>query len=744
MKFMFENNDVIFSENNEQIHQYSVNANKIEVLFNDIDINNYTPYISFLRADDKTSPLIGMSFGEVVINAIGKRGAVYNFTDEWVTGVAGELKFNIVLKNGNTVINTGVITLYVNESVDNDKITYIDSVAYSALVDRIGVIEQNYVSNEVFGNTVNSLNGSVNELTSSVDMLNHSVTQLNQNKADYRYVDEGFENINENFVNKTELADAEYVNLETLNDAIYSVEEEISYGGRKYVYVNGLTASNTIQDLLDYLSDFNLFDETKEYKYYLQFSDGAILENIYIKRYIVNPYRKIKYGITSLIRTATKIDIYIGAIDEENLSTTTINDLITQHKQIATVQDLADLVNSAPSTLDTLGELAQAFSENKEVVDALNEAIANKADKSYVDDADQQLMVGMIGVSQMLDNQKANKTDVYTKVEVDEKIANIVVSGGSGTGGSIGLYKHYINFYVSGDDYEYAIKLELYLERKEKIQDFVTLINYINKNANYHCLIQDTGDTMHYYSGSIYFDTNLLHIGFMAIDDVFIEKTIYYNFIEDYYNSVEDSVFKITSGGGASSGSSIQKEIIQIPQNYFTIETSELSDQSRHFSLTAYLNEDYMLDNKIIYMDCEQEQALYDISLGTLDNIVFNLSNNSDGTRPKNCTFYAKFKCSYDSLEYYRLYDAPYWTIEVPFMWQYIPDIKNAINQNGTFATTAWYDVQVEGANFIDGDSYISFYSNNLTDNIINGFVLKIEIDNDYFTTFSILPQYEM
>ena len=40
---------------------------------------------------------------------------------------------------------------------------------------------------------------------------------------------------------------------------------------------------------------------------------------------------------------------------------------------------VAELVNSAPSTLDTIGELATAFVENKEVVEALNKTIANKA-----------------------------------------------------------------------------------------------------------------------------------------------------------------------------------------------------------------------------------------------------------------------------------------------------------------------------------------------------------------------------
>ena len=42
---------------------------------------------------------------------------------------------------------------------------------------------------------------------------------------------------------------------------------------------------------------------------------------------------------------------------------------------------VAALVNAAPETLDTLGELATAFQENKTVVEALDASITNKQDK---------------------------------------------------------------------------------------------------------------------------------------------------------------------------------------------------------------------------------------------------------------------------------------------------------------------------------------------------------------------------
>lgn len=48
---------------------------------------------------------------------------------------------------------------------------------------------------------------------------------------------------------------------------------------------------------------------------------------------------------------------------------------------------IASLIDSAPDTLDTLGELATALKQNNDVVVTLNAAITKKADKAYVDQA---------------------------------------------------------------------------------------------------------------------------------------------------------------------------------------------------------------------------------------------------------------------------------------------------------------------------------------------------------------------
>lgn len=50
-----------------------------------------------------------------------------------------------------------------------------------------------------------------------------------------------------------------------------------------------------------------------------------------------------------------------------------------------TDQKIADLINGAPSTLDTLGEIADAMSDNQDVVTALNTAIGTKANQAEME-----------------------------------------------------------------------------------------------------------------------------------------------------------------------------------------------------------------------------------------------------------------------------------------------------------------------------------------------------------------------
>lgn len=118
---------------------------------------------------------------------------------------------------------------------------------------------------------------------------------------------------------------------------------------------------------------------------------------------------------------------------------------------------IADLINGAPETLDTLKEVADALAENADVVDALNAAIGNKADKATT--------LAGYGI-----------TDAYTKVNVDDLLkkyllleaesqtikgnlkieGNLIIAGdmsSEGTGGNSGADGTVIGVVVNGTQY---------------------------------------------------------------------------------------------------------------------------------------------------------------------------------------------------------------------------------------------------------------------------------------------------
>ena len=142
MKYVFDKNGIIDSENTERLVQYSVNANELQVAFTDLNIKEYVPYVAFERADGKVSPLIGMAFDRLNIGEEVYDCATYKFSDSWVTAVSGVLKVAIILKKNNVNARTSTFNLNVAESVSEDKVNYIDDVAYNELVGRVYQLEQ--------------------------------------------------------------------------------------------------------------------------------------------------------------------------------------------------------------------------------------------------------------------------------------------------------------------------------------------------------------------------------------------------------------------------------------------------------------------------------------------------------------------------------------------------------------------------------------------------------------------------
>ena len=84
---------------------------------------------------------------------------------------------------------------------------------------------------------------------------------------------------------------------------------------------------------------------------------------------------KVQLGIEKVTNTS----------DQEKPVSTAQRDAIDAGYQQATGytdQAIANLINGAPSTLDTLGEIVQAMNDNADVVQALNQAIGSKASEA--------------------------------------------------------------------------------------------------------------------------------------------------------------------------------------------------------------------------------------------------------------------------------------------------------------------------------------------------------------------------
>ena len=77
-------------------------------------------------------------------------------------------------------------------------------------------------------------------------------------------------------------------------------------------------------------------------------------------------------------------------------------------------EKIAGLIDSAPETLDTLGELATAFGENKEVVDALNESIINKQNKNVIVYRDTETEKASMTAPEIMEKVRAGENVYYT------------------------------------------------------------------------------------------------------------------------------------------------------------------------------------------------------------------------------------------------------------------------------------------------------------------------------------------
>jgi hypothetical protein len=86
---------------------------------------------------------------------------------------------------------------------------------------------------------------------------------------------------------------------------------------------------------------------------------------------------------------------------------------------------IADLVGAAPETLDTLAELAEGLTANRDVVEVLNDAIELKADITYVDNA----IAALPGQEELEEFGRNLSESVEKKLNKDLKLDTVTMSG---------------------------------------------------------------------------------------------------------------------------------------------------------------------------------------------------------------------------------------------------------------------------------------------------------------------------
>ena len=174
------------------------------------------------------------------------------------------------------------------------------------------------------------------------------------------------------------------------------------------------------------------------------FGDCPSLRRLYIKNLKVNlniswspiDYDSISYIISSATNTnaitisvspytynlLSPADFDLAA--SKNITVALLSTNYVEDKRLSEIANkvdktyvdakITDLVNSAPETLDTLGELAAALAENQEVVDILNASIVNKQNKNVIVYRDSETKLASMTAAQIMEKVRAGENVYFT------------------------------------------------------------------------------------------------------------------------------------------------------------------------------------------------------------------------------------------------------------------------------------------------------------------------------------------
>lgn len=272
----------------------------------------------------------------------------------------------------------------------------IDS-AHSSLVEKVEALEDLDL-----GNKFNDLESSVEEINTKIEGIEQDITDTNS-KIDtlQTTVTESIKNIN------TEIGDLkqEDINIKqsitdleaTLKSADSALDGKISEALEKISNVEG-NVEDAVQELESLRDDLDA---------------------------------EIERATEAEGELSARLDIIEGEESQEG----SIKKALKDAKEF-TNQKIADLIDGAPDTLDTLKEIADALQQNEGVVGSIvntlatkasKEEVAQKADRSYVDDelskeaqarkeADDKLTKSVSDLTASVDSKEADLRDLINKM----------------------------------------------------------------------------------------------------------------------------------------------------------------------------------------------------------------------------------------------------------------------------------------------------------------------------------------
>ena len=292
------------------------------------------------------------------------------YDEEYIDGKLHTLaKFTLTKQNGFTLSEGQLnITVWYNKTNDSGAIVSKQAIGNLLFnVVKTANVDDNIIITDASGDVIYNFKLEIENIQSAVNSVNNGLL-LKADKNDIPTKVSQLEN------------DTDYVDSERLTDVVDDLEAQIQRGGRTYFYSYDLTINNTVKELISKLKSYDKFDENNKGKFYIELSDGTVLEYISIE------ISSSRYYINSIIYKRTSIEVFQGQLP--TTTTKTIEQLINEHKAITTKdyvdEKVANLVNSAPSTLDTLKELSTALGNAPNFATTVAEQIGKKANKDDV------------------------------------------------------------------------------------------------------------------------------------------------------------------------------------------------------------------------------------------------------------------------------------------------------------------------------------------------------------------------